>query len=85
MQKSVYRNDDGDIHYGANAPDGFLPCGKNDVAKALKKPGKKKPWRCNVCNDLHLGADYPDPCPTCLTNKSYVEIDIAEFKGVIGL
>jgi len=85
MDKELSKNAAGDIHFGTNAPDGFSPCENGDAAKVLKKLGKKKLWRCNVCNDLHLGAEYPDPCPTCFTKKAYTEIDIAEFKGVIGL
>ena len=85
MQKRLYWNGSGDVHFGINAPEGFSPCEKADAKKSLAKPGKKKLWRCNVCNDMHLGTSFPDPCPTCLTEKSYVEIGIAEFRGAVGL
>ena len=85
MEKKLFKDKAGNIHFGINAPDGFVPCEKADVEKTLAKIGKRKLWRCNVCNDLHLGKDFPDPCPTCVTPDSYVEIGLQEFRTVIGL
>ena len=85
MDKQLFKNAAGDIHFGLNPPEGFLPCEKKDAVSALKKIGKKKLWRCYVCDDLHFGVNYPDPCPTCITKKSYGEIDLEEFRSVIGL
>ena len=85
MERKLFKNAEGNIHFGINAPEGFAPCEKSDAENALKKLGKKKLWRCNVCNDLHLGNDFPDPCPTCFTANSYVEISKQEFVSVIGL
>jgi len=44
---------------------------------------EKKFWRCNVCNDIHYGAGWPDPCPTCNTKKAYVEITKEEAKKIM--
>jgi len=82
LEKKLYRNVEGDIHFGINAPEGYVPCEKLDVKLAL---GKKKLWRCNVCNDLHLGNVFPNPCPNCMAPNSYVEISKQEFVLVIGL
>ncbi len=85
MDKKLFKDKAGNIHFGINAPDGFAPCGKADVEKALAKMGERKLWRCNVCNDLHLNSEPPETCPTCMTPDSYVEISLQEFKTVIGL
>ena len=44
---------------------------------------EKKYWRCNVCGDIHYGAGWPDPCPTCTHTKSYVEITKEEAKKIM--
>lgn len=85
IMKKLFKNPNGDIHFGTNSPEGFVECGKDDARKALEEIGERKLWRCNVCNDLHIGADFPDPCPTCLTEKAYVEISKKEFMGMVGL
>jgi len=85
MEKKLFKDAKGNIHFGISAPDGFKPCENADAKKSLAKLGKRKLWRCNVCNDMHLGTDFPEPCPTCLTPHSYVEISLKEFTGVIGL
>jgi rubrerythrin len=85
MDKRLYKDSKGNIHFGINAPEGFTPCEKADAKKSLANLGKRKLWRCNVCNDLHLNTEFPDPCPTCMTPNSYVEISLNEFKTMIGL
>jgi hypothetical protein len=85
MGKTLFKDAKGNIHFGINAPDGFTPCQKEDVKKALAKLGKWKLWRCNVSNDLHLNTGFPDPCPTCQTPHAYVEISLKEFSTIIGL
>ncbi len=85
MEKTLYSNAKGDIHFGINAPEGYAPCAIGDVRKSLAKLGKRKLWRCNVCNDMQLALAPPDPCPTCMTPHSYVEISEQEFRGVLGL
>jgi queuine/archaeosine tRNA-ribosyltransferase len=85
MEKKLFKDKAGNVHFGINAPDGFVPCEKADVEKALSKIGKRKLWRCNVCNDLHLNSEPPKVCPTCTTSDAYVEISLQEFKTVIGI
>ncbi len=46
---------------------------------------EKKFWRCNVCGDIHYGREWPDPCPTCGHNKSYIEITKEEAKTIMKL
>jgi rubrerythrin len=45
----------------------------------------KKFFRCNVCNDIHLGIAGPEICPTCQQKNAYVEIDLEEAKKVMNL
>jgi len=85
MEKKLFKNKAGNIHFGINAPDGFVPCENADVTKSLAAIGKRKLWRCNVCNDLHLDSEPPKICPTCTVQDAYVEIGLQEFKTVIGL
>ena len=85
MEKNLFRDKAGNIHFGINAPDGFTQCEKKDVEKSLAKLGKRKPWRCNVCNDLHLDSEPPETCPTCMNKGSYVEISLQEFRTVMGI
>lgn len=58
---------------------------RRDVKKSLEKIGKRKLWRCNVCNDLHLNTEPPKICPTCTTPDAYVEIGLQEFRTVMGI
>jgi hypothetical protein len=85
MEKKLFKDAKGNMHFGINAPDGFAPCEKADALKSLSKLGKRKLWRCNVCNDLHLNETFPDPCPTCMATRAYVEISRKEFETMIGL
>jgi len=85
MNKNIFKNKDGSIHFGVGSPKGFVPATKADVENSLKNLGKMKFWRCNVCNDLHIGIDFPSPCPTCEHIDSYVEISEKEFRTIIGL
>lgn len=39
-------------------------------------------WRCFVCNDLHLGAQPPEICPTCGVQQAYVEITSEEARHI---
>ena len=45
----------------------------------------KKFFRCNVCNDIHFGANGPELCPTCQAAKAYVEITKEEAKKVMAI
>jgi len=85
MEKKLFKDAKGNIHFGINAPDGFEPGTKDDAKKSLSKMGKRRLWRCNVCNDLHLNEKFPDPCPTCMAAHAYVEISLKEFETMIGL
>ena len=44
----------------------------------------KKFFRCNVCNDIHYGLQYPELCPTCMAKDAYVETDAKEAAFVMG-
>ncbi len=85
MNKTIFKGSAGGIHFGAGCPKGFVPATKADVENSLKNPGKMKFWRCNVCNDIHIGTGFPSPCPTCEHVNSYVEINEKEFRKIIGL
>ena len=65
MGKKIFVDNNGNIHFGINALPGFREGNKEDVAKTLASLGKRKAWRCNVCNDLELGIAPPKECPTC--------------------
>jgi rubrerythrin len=45
----------------------------------------KKFFRCHVCNDIHLGFNYPKTCPTCLVENVYIEIEKEEFMHIAKL
>ena len=77
--KSFFKNKKGEIHFGMNGGEGFVPSNKNDAEKALKNLGNKKLWRCTVCNDLHIGEIPPKQCPTCFAIDAFVEINEKEF------
>ncbi|WP_198002521.1 hypothetical protein [Methanococcus vannielii] len=38
----------------------------------------KKFFECKVCKDIHYGKNWPNPCPTCLTKNSYIEIKVED-------
>ena len=42
----------------------------------------KKHWRCFVCNDIHLGLNPPEICPTCGVRNAYVEISSDEARAI---
>ena len=83
--KKLFRNANGDIHFGVLAPEGFTDSGAADARAALAALGNRKLWRCLVCNDLHLGMEPPKICPTCSHKDVYVEITEKEFTGMIRL
>lgn len=87
MKKNLFKNTkSGEIHFGVNAPTAdFVPAAKVDVQAVLKKLGSKKLWRCNVCNDLHIGMQPPKECPTCHSIDAYVEINLNELKKILEL
>ncbi|MBS3060349.1 MAG: hypothetical protein J4432_02475 [DPANN group archaeon] len=85
MVKTLFKNENGSIHYGRNAPEGFIAATKEDVATAIANLGVMKLWRCTVCNDMHIGMEPPEECPTCGSIDAYVEINEQELKMVIGL
>lgn len=82
MAKSLTKKD-GEIHLGTNSPAGFEPATNDDMEKILPNLGDMKLWRCNVCNDLHIGSNPLKICPTCGTIDAYVEIDETEFRAVL--
>lgn len=43
----------------------------------------KKHWRCFVCNDIHLGINPPEICPTCGVKNAYVEISSKESQRAL--
>lgn len=45
----------------------------------------KKFWRCNVCNDIHIGASGPEVCPTCGMKYAYCEMDAKEAANMLGM
>lgn len=85
MAKKVFRNERGDIHLGVNAPEGFMPARLADVSKILSSLGKRKIWRCTVCDDLHIGVIPPKECPTCYAVDAYIEIEEKELKTRMGI
>jgi len=72
-----------EIHIGNNATEGFVEIGMEEVEKVLNNLGKRKLWRCHVCNDLHIGISFPNQCPTCFVLDAYVEIEINEIKNLL--
>jgi rubrerythrin len=81
--KTFSKNNNGEIHFGDQTLEGFTPGNKEDAKKALENLSKKKLWRCNVCNDLHISEIPPKQCPTCYVIDAYVEINKKEFLEVI--
>lgn len=82
-KKAITKSAKGDIHLGIETVAGFKPATVDDAKDVLKELGKKKLWRCTVCNDLHISIKPPKECPTCHTKDAYVEIDEKEFKNVL--
>ncbi len=85
MPKALFKNKDGDIHWGVNAPEDYDNAGNEDVEKTLSDLGDKRIWRCYVCNDIHIGREPPEQCPTCSTLHAYCEIKEKEIREVLGL
>ena len=83
MKKAIFKDNAGNIHFGINSQEGFEKGEKEDIEKALKSIGKRKIWRCTVCNDLHIGSEPPKECPTCHVKNAYIEIDSAEFSKLL--
>lgn len=83
MKKKLFKNKNGDLHLGVNAPNGFTPADKKHAKEVMDKLGDKKLWRCNVCSDLHIGIKPPEECPTCHTLEAYVEVNKKEFLIVL--
>jgi len=77
--KQFFKSNTGEIHFGNLAEEGFSPAEINDINQILDNLGTKKLWRCNVCNDLHIGEKPPKLCPTCFVEEAYVEISKKEF------
>jgi len=86
MDKKIFKKD-GRIHFGIGVLLDFEPGELSDVEKAITEMNEKgmKIWRCNVCNDLHLGLEPPGECPTCTHIDAYSLISLNEFKNLIGL
>lgn len=85
MDKKVTKSGKGGVHFGVNSLEGFESATVKDVEGVLKNLGDMKLWRCAVCNDLHIGVDFPKECPTCHTMDAYVEIDEKEFRSVLAV
>jgi hypothetical protein len=81
--KTFFKNNNGEIHFGNLSSEGFVSCDRKEAEKALKNLGDKKLWRCNVCNDLHVGKIPPEVCPTCSVADAYIEINSKEFLEMI--
>lgn len=81
--KNTFKDNQGNFHFGINASDEFSKIDKQEIINALKNIGDKKLWRCNVCNDLHIGIEPPKQCPTCMVVDAYVEINEKEFLEII--
>jgi len=84
LGKTVFKNENGEIHFCTSPPKGFTAASLEDVKKAVENRGQKKFWRCHVCSDLHLGEKPPEICPTCANIDAYSEINEKEFFTVIG-
>jgi hypothetical protein len=82
QNKRIFKKGE-DIHIGNNAPEGFVEASIGEVEEVLKNLGKRKLWRCHVCNDLHIGISFPSPCPTCFVEDAYIEIEINEVKNLL--
>ncbi len=83
--KTFYKNSDGEVHFGTNAPEGFVKCDRAEAEELLQERNGKKLWRCTVCNDLHIGTPPQEECPTCHVPNAYVEIIEEEFRKLAGL
>lgn len=84
MAKTIFKDSNGSIHFGVNAPSAdFKKAERKDVENILSNLGNKKLWRCTVCNDLHIGEIPPKQCPTCFAIDAFVEINEKEFLGII--
>lgn len=80
--KEFFKNKTGETHFGMNSGEEFEKIENFDI-EILKNLGNKKLWRCNVCNDLHIGEMPPKQCPTCFVVDAYVEINEKEFLEMI--
>ena len=85
MKKTIFKDQNGDIHFGVKAPEGFLTGTPEDVDAAISNLGGRKFWRCNVCNDLSISLEPPRECPTCQASNAYVEIELNEFQKLLAL
>jgi rubrerythrin len=81
--KKIFKNSQEELHIGNIAPKGFVECNLDEVKKALKSLGKRKFWRCHVCNDLSISITPPEICPTCFQKDAYVEINEKEIKTIL--
>lgn len=82
-KKRITISKKGEVHFGIKTLSGFTYGDKIDVNNVLKDLKGIKLWRCNVCNDLHIGKVAPKKCPTCETPDAYVEVDEKEFRKVL--
>lgn len=83
--KKLFKNKEGDIHVGINAPTDFTEATIEDVKTTMASMGNKRFWRCFICNDLHIGQKFPEDCPTCLQKNVYIQVDEVEIKGFLEL
>lgn len=85
MKKKIFKDQNGNIHFGLGAPVGFQDGTPEDVAEVFNNLGNRKFWRCNVCNDLSINLEPPRECPTCQAKNAYIEIELDEFKKLLVL
>jgi len=80
--KKFYKSGE-NIHFGVIKIEGYADTSEEEVEKAISNLGKRKLWRCNVCNDLFIGEIPPKQCPTCYTMDAYMEINEKEFREMM--
>jgi rubrerythrin len=83
MKKKIFKDALGNIHFGINAPAGYLEANREEIRMALDNLGERKLWRCNVCNDLRISAEPLLECPTCFALNAYIQIELKEFNQLI--
>jgi hypothetical protein len=81
--KKIFKNENGDIHVGINAPEDFSECTIEEVKICLKNLGQRGLWRCIICNDLSIAEVPPRICPTCFQEEVYVQINEKELRDLL--
>jgi rubrerythrin len=81
--KKIFKNDNGDIHVGINAPEDFSECPVEEVKKTLENLNGRLLWRCTVCSDLSIAEVPPRICPTCFAEEAFVQINEKELNNLL--